>query len=1106
MKVLNIQGLTNSKYLELHQEINKMNIVCLTETQKKIENVRIGQEVTTISSMREMSEKKGGGLMILYKEEEEFYFEKVENGLSDCLDVRGRVGKQEVNISLVYLGTGGGEEVRSTNRGILGHIMRIVGKVEEREEKLIVTGDFNCHLGYLGYQKENENGAMVNKFIEESGLQLINLDDRCNGMYTWERGESRSVIDLVLMNEKAYKDYEMMNIDESREKIDLSDHNLIEVEMRVQQGRKMEGWTGWKSGYFYSTKKEKMEKYVRDVEEELMKLQDPSMSQINRTIILVAEKQLKTKYGRRTTKEGNEEPPWMCEEIRREIAVRRQKSKAYRKCQGEEDKSRTWREYRNQKEKVGQMISDKIRKYEEKIAEEIRNMKGGRDLWRMIDKLKGKKVDRRKDLKVYRENGEELKGDQCGLEIKKFWEKIYRKNGNNMEEEWSEVKRREYMEMIRRERLREEDPSELWLPRVGDPYRNVRVMKLEVREKDVVAVLGGLKSGRAGGVDGITPEMFRELRNSRPVVEIVRRAMEDILCGGREPDDWRQSRTVMLPKNRKPTVAELRPIALTTISYKLMMKLIKEKLERHIEENGMRRGEQAGFTQGGEILDNLVILRECVRQAYKRGEELVVVAVDFKKAYDSIKREKVLMVLKKYKVPEELVELTNVLYCGDKTVIEMGGGGVEIEVDSGIRQGCTASPLFFKLITYQIIDELRMVTQGVRMGGKKLNSLFFADDGLLLAGGVVEAGKMIRSLKSIGGKYGLEISVDKSKCMIYNKNEKPREIEGLEVVGELRYLGMLVEDRCGLYDKHRERMIEKAKKLSKMAYSVVEKSCHRVMIGKVYWKSVVLPSVLFGMEVVDWREEDIEKLQRQENVALRRMLGAPRYATVAGMRGEVGIGTMKSRIVRGRIQYLRRKMQGRNELVKGVMRQMIIRDEGWWKKTRAYLEWAGISVEQVANIGKGEIRGKVAARMEEEWRQEVLEKKTLWLYGKCKGAMSEEDYSGGEESRIWFAARTNCLWLGDRQRDREGDGCAACGGLVVEDLRHFLLECEGLEEERRAAVELQRPRVEDFEETMGEFLFGGEGGECGRRKKMGVLKRMWKRRKTRIGDREGDGA
>ena len=45
------------------------------------------------------------------------------------------------------------------------------------------------------------------------------------------------------------------------------------------------------------------------------------------------------------------------------------------------------------------------------------------------------------------------------------------------------------------------------------------------------------------------------------------------------------------------------------------------------------------------------------------------------------------------------------------------------------------------------------------------------------------------------------------------------------------------------------------KRLSVMTNSVIEKSCHRVMMGKTYWKGVVLPSALYGAEVIDMKVE-----------------------------------------------------------------------------------------------------------------------------------------------------------------------------------------------------------------------------------------------------------
>ena len=87
------------------------------------------------------------------------------------------------------------------------------------------------------------------------------------------------------------------------------------------------------------------------------------------------------------------------------------------------------------------------------------------------------------------------------------------------------------------------------------------------------------------------------------------------------------------------------------------MSILRERLEEHIEVNGMRKDEQVGFTEGGNISDCLFVLRECVEEVFGRGEHLLVVAVNLKKAYDSVKRGTLLEILKEYRVAGDVIEL-----------------------------------------------------------------------------------------------------------------------------------------------------------------------------------------------------------------------------------------------------------------------------------------------------------------------------------------------------------------------------------------------------------------------------------------------------------------
>ena len=74
------------------------------------------------------------------------------------------------------------------------------------------------------------------------------------------------------------------------------------------------------------------------------------------------------------------------------------------------------------------------------------------------------------------------------------------------------------------------------------------------------------------------------------------------------------------------------------------------------------------------------------------------------------------------------------------------------------------------MVTYKIIEELRKRAGGVRIEEMKVGPLFFVDDGMLLTRGREEAKRTVRILKEEAGKFGLEINMMKSECMIFNVN------------------------------------------------------------------------------------------------------------------------------------------------------------------------------------------------------------------------------------------------------------------------------------------------------------------------------------------------
>ena len=148
--------------------------------------MKIVKDVSIIQTMREMQDRKGGGLLIMYKEEK-YYLQKMTTRSTEILHVEGEIGREQIRIVLVYMKTGNDNE----KKNIIEEIGQIVEEKEMQQKATIVLGDFNGHLGYLGNQEENMNGKLINKMIKEEDLILLNIDSRCKGTYTWQRGEQK---------------------------------------------------------------------------------------------------------------------------------------------------------------------------------------------------------------------------------------------------------------------------------------------------------------------------------------------------------------------------------------------------------------------------------------------------------------------------------------------------------------------------------------------------------------------------------------------------------------------------------------------------------------------------------------------------------------------------------------------------------------------------------------------------------------------------------------------------------------------------------------------------------------------------------------------------
>ena len=104
----------------------------------------------------------------------------------------------------------------------------------------------------------------------------------------------------------------------------------------------------------------------------------------------------------------------------------------------------------------------------------------------------------------------------------------------------------------------------------------------------------------------------------------------------------------------------------------------------------------------------MVTLRVVMEESRLRGEGLYCCFVDFKKAFDTIPRQKLWERMEKLEVPKEYMTAVARIYEKVRCTVCMGRHQSDFfSSDIGVKQGCPLSPTLFGLC----IDELEEMVQ-----------------------------------------------------------------------------------------------------------------------------------------------------------------------------------------------------------------------------------------------------------------------------------------------------------------------------------------------------------------------------------------------------------
>ena len=110
--------------------------------------------------------------------------------------------------------------------------------------------------------------------------------------------------------------------------------------------------------------------------------------------------------------------------------------------------------------------------------------------------------------------------------------------------------------------------------------------------------------------------------------------------------------------------------------------------------------------------------------------------IDYAKAFDCVDYNKLWKILKEMELPDHLTCLLRNLYADQEATVRTGHGATDwFQIGKGVCQGCILSPCLFNLYAEYIMRNtgVEEAQAGIKIGGRNINNLRYADDTTLMA-------------------------------------------------------------------------------------------------------------------------------------------------------------------------------------------------------------------------------------------------------------------------------------------------------------------------------------------------------------------------------------
>jgi hypothetical protein len=365
----------------------------------------------------------------------------------------------------------------------------------------------------------------------------------------------------------------------------------------------------------------------------------------------------------------------------------------------------------------------------------------------------------------------------------------------------------------------------------------------------------------------------------------------------------------LLPKGGDLSLCKnWRTICLLDVSSKILSALMTKRAQKVLDIHGLES--QSGFRPHRGTSDGIFSALLTLQKRKEHNCESWALFVDLVKAFDSVSREALFMILRRFGLPDHFVNILIRLHSGSVMKFKMGEIQRSIECNCGVRQGSVEGPILFSFVMQAVMEtmvwpdectDIEFMTcydeTGMLHGGRVskirnidkflVRAFLYADDLAIIFSSRDELVKVAKVLYDHLRKFGLTMHTgvggaeSKTKAMYFpgpSQEYSDGDVSVISLGGdktitfteEMIYLGSVIVPSLRSDNDVGRRIM-----LARRAMGILRPSFRRSDLalrvkGKMY-VALVLSILMYGSECWTMTEELMKELRTFHNSNVRSM-------------------------------------------------------------------------------------------------------------------------------------------------------------------------------------------------------------------------------------------